>query len=142
MRKFKRRSDEIDRFFKDQVVSSIESEYTLRVYIIKNRHEIDIIKNYPYIYDYEYYVFPPYSQYGMGDLIFTNGEEKYLIVELKYLTQRSGKTARTSRRKHRNKVLEQAFSYGTIFKRHNPGANVSALAVTNENLAYRFFQIT
>jgi hypothetical protein len=77
----------------------------------------------------------------MGDFIFTNGMDKYLIVELKYLTQRTGKTARTSRRKHRNKVLEQTLSYATIFKRQHPSVHVSALAVTNEDLTYRYFQI-
>jgi hypothetical protein len=119
--------------------SDVYSESQLMAFVITNSNEITILKNYPYLFSVEYMVRSPYSQFGKGDLIFTNGKNHFLIVELKYLTKNSGRTAQTSRRKHRRKVEEQAFRYGCYFKRRHPECFIAALAITNENLNHKHY---
>ncbi|MHA1647139.1 MAG: hypothetical protein ACTSVL_06175 [Promethearchaeota archaeon] len=119
--------------------SDVYSEYELMEFVITNSNEIIILKDYPYLFAVEYMVHPPYSQFGKGDLIFTNGKNHFLVVELKYLTKNSGKTAQTSRRKHRRKVEEQAFRYGICFKGQHPEYKIAALAITNENLKHKYY---
>ena len=119
--------------------SDVYSESQLMLFVITNSKEITIIKNYPYLFAVEYLVNPPYSQFGKGDLIFTKGKNQFLIIELKYLTQNSGRTSQTSRRKHRRKVEEQALRYGRCFKRRHPEFHISAMAITNENLNHKYY---
>ena len=108
-------------------------------FVITHSNVINILKNYPYLFRVEYLVQPPFSQFGRGDLIFTNRKNQFLIVELKYLTQNSGNTAQNNRRKHRRKVENQALYYGKCFKRRHPECKVAALAITNENLNHKYF---
>jgi len=119
--------------------SEVSSEFQLMTFVITNSKEITILKNYPYLFAVEYMVEPPFSQFGKGDLIFTDGKNQFLIVELKYLTKNSGNTAQTSRRKHRRKVEEQALRYGRCFKKRHPECNIAALAITNENLNHKYY---
>ena len=53
-------------------LSCVSSEVQLMLYVITNSKEIKILRNYPYLFAVEYLVQPPYSQFGKGDLIFTN----------------------------------------------------------------------
>ena len=119
--------------------SDIYSESQLMAFVITNSKEITILKEYPYLFAFEYMVQPPFSQFGRGDLIFTNGNNQFLIVELKYLTRNSGRTSQTSRRRHRRKVEEQALRYGRCFKKEHPECNIAALAITNENLNHKYY---
>ncbi len=121
-------------------LSCVSSEVQLMLYVITNSKEIKILRNYPYLFAVEYLVQPPYSQFGKGDLIFTNGKNHFLIVELKYLTKNTGRTAQTSRCKHRRKVEKQALHYGRCFKRRYPECTIAALAITNQNLKHKYYQ--
>ena len=63
--------------------------------------------NHPYLFDFEYDVDPNYSQFGRGDMIFTDGNGSFIIVEVKFVDGlSSGKNAREKRRKKRRKVEE------------------------------------
>lgn len=53
---------------------------------------------YPLVYDYEWEVNQGHSQYGKGDLVFTDGTGRFAIVEVKWIDlETSGRTARTRR---------------------------------------------
>src|SRR5262249_23868198 len=54
---------------------------------------------YPFICEWEGEVYPGRSDLGKGDIILTDGEERYLIVEAKILSKSSGRTQRNKRRK-------------------------------------------
>ena len=83
---------------------------------------------------HEWMVHHHYSQFGgVGDLVFKRpGFEEYLVVETKYITTMTGRTARTSRRKARKKVQEQAAFYGRRWKQLHPQADVSYAWYTND----------
>ena len=119
--------------------SDVSSEFQLLLFVITNSKEIAILRNYTYLFAVEYLVQPPYSQFGKGDLIFTNGKNHFLIVELKYLTKNTGRSAQTSRCKHRRKVEKQTLRYGRCFKRRYPECTIAALAITNENLKHKYY---
>ncbi len=70
------------------------------------------LPSFPYLYDIEWYA----GQYGhlndgRGDLVFTDGCGGFLVVETKVLSDESGKTACTSRKKARKAVKLQAQNY-------------------------------
>jgi len=70
---------------------------------------------------------------GVGDLVFKRpGFEDYLVVETKYMTSTTGKTARSRRRQGRKKVQEQAEFYGRRWKQLHPQADVSYAWFTND----------
>jgi len=63
----------------------------------------------------EYEFYPGYSQYGKGDLLFSRGEDEYLLIETKYIDlDSSGHTACRRRTKHRKEVRVQAEHYADI----------------------------
>ena len=64
---------------------------------------------FPYLYGYEYECVPGYSQYGRGDLVFTDGNARFIAVECKRLE--FGVCARGARTKQKSKVTEQARKY-------------------------------
>lgn len=87
----------------------------------------------PYIYDYEWEVVPGHSNQGKGDLVLTDGRDSYLIVEMKWLTEASGKTARTKRNKSRKDVVTQAIHYAKLFGNKYPDAKrIIPATYTNE----------
>lgn len=91
-------------------------------------------KEFPFLHDREY--FPHhYSHLGKGDLIFTDGQKRFLVVETKYLNPRHGKTARAKRNKYRKKVQAQAIKYAKYFQKQCPDADVYYAVITNESLA-------
>lgn len=98
------------------------------------------LQNYPYIFDYEWeiyeYVEGKKNTVGKGDLIFTDEEDNYLIVELKYLDlNEPGKTARTRRTNKRKKNLEQTEKYMKLFQVVQKGAKtILGLSITNEKI--------
>lgn len=113
----------------------IDSEYRLTEYIISHSDEIPVTRAFPALLKKEYHVYPPFTQYGVGDLIFKdNSENNFLIVEVKYLSRKSGRTARTKRNKYRNKVWKQAIFYAYLFKYQHPEAHVFYVGITEENL--------
>ena len=65
----------------------------------------------PYFLDHEWNVVDGESQHGKGDLLLTDGQTLVIAVETKWVTPRTGRTAKGSRRKSRRKVEEQAATY-------------------------------
>ena len=109
----------------------LNSEHFLQQQLIK-----DAEKHLPFtqVYAQEWQVKPGHPNYGKGDLVFKRpGFEDYLVVETKYLTTNTGRTAQTSRNKGRNKAREQALRYGAAFKRLHPEADVEIATYTNES---------
>eukprot|EP00036_Acanthoecidae_sp_10tr_P002857 CAMPEP_0182946068 /NCGR_PEP_ID=MMETSP0105_2-20130417/56498_1 /TAXON_ID=81532 ORGANISM="Acanthoeca-like sp., Strain 10tr" /NCGR_SAMPLE_ID=MMETSP0105_2 /ASSEMBLY_ACC=CAM_ASM_000205 /LENGTH=294 /DNA_ID=CAMNT_0025086155 /DNA_START=274 /DNA_END=1155 /DNA_ORIENTATION=+ len=86
---------------------------------------------------------PGQSHLGRGDLVFAaHRRVQYgvphapcavLVVEVKHLPQRSGKTARVSRTKKRGKVLDQAYSSGSAWLQRHPDDHVYIATYTNED---------
>jgi len=70
-----------------------------------------ILENFPYLVLYEWEVVPDRSEFGKGDLVFTNGCGVYAVVETKYINCAHGRTSRKQRNHHRKKVFEQANKY-------------------------------
>lgn len=75
------------------------------------------LKDYIYIYDYEWEVIQGEAHKGKGDLIFTDGNNNFLIIECK--------------NKDSHEVRRQVLKYINIFRKKNPQTNkVIGLAVT------------
>jgi len=111
-----------------------EGEGILVAFLILRQSDFKLFKKYPYIYNYEYFVEPPYSHIGKGDLILTSGRKNYLIVEAKYFDNiSSGKTASRRRGQHRSDVRKQAKYFGNAFKNQNPFFNVEYTTLTNDS---------
>lgn len=71
--------------------------------------ENNALAPWPYLVDWEWEVVPGASNLGRGDLLFTDGEREYAVVEVKYIDKdSSGPTARTRRKTKRGKVARQA----------------------------------
>jgi hypothetical protein len=72
---------------------------------------------------------------GKGDLVFQKPQTNdFLVVETKHLTTRSGATAQKRRTMNRQKVVEQAFRYGAIWRGHlgSFDGTVTMATYTNE----------
>ena len=109
-------------------------ELNLARIILENQDEIPILNEYPYLLAIEYLMYPPYSQFGKGDLLFYDGGYRLLVVELKSLNNRCGSTARVSRHKARRKVEEQAYRYSQLMQEKYPQFSVRGISFTNEDL--------
>jgi len=107
-------------------------EKFLIAFLISRLEDFSPFNKYPYIFDFEYLPFPPYDNLGRGDLILTSGRKYYLVVEAKYLSDESGRTARKSRNSDRQLVEFQAVKYGVIFLRQNPNFVVNYTTLTND----------
>lgn len=107
--------------------------------IPQNRNMKALVK-YRYIFDYEWDIVQGMSQYGVGDLVFTDGNENYLVMEIKQLSYRSGRNQCVARRKARRKVEEQTIKYTNAFRRKHPEAkSIIGIAVaSNEWTFYTF----
>ncbi len=94
----------------------------------------ELIPGYPFIVDDEWDVVPGKTNNGRGDLVFTDGEGGFAVVEVKYIDlDRSGSTARSKRTDSRKKVVEQAMDYARLlYARVGPAARVEAYSFTNE----------
>lgn len=105
----------------------------------KNRKE-EILMNYPYIIGHEWEVVEGMSQYGVGDLLFTDGKDKYLVIEVKELSPFSGRNQCVARRKARRKVEEQTIKYMNAFRKKHPEAKsiIGVAIASNEWTFYSF----
>lgn len=105
-------------------------------------HEWPVGKEWPVGYEWMGEYFSHYSHYGVGDLVFKRpGFEDYLVVETKYMTTRTGRTAKTRRTRGRKKVKEQAAFYGRKWKRQHPEAKVSYAWYTNDSGLSKIVQV-
>lgn len=93
------------------------------------------LRSYPYLFLDEWEVVPGWSQCGKGDLVFTDGEGRFAVVEVKFIDRaRTGKTVKTRRKNYRNKVWAQAREYAEALPRRHPELVVEVIgfAFTNE----------
>ncbi|WP_239112898.1 hypothetical protein [Halomicronema sp. CCY15110] len=94
-----------------------------------------LLPDYPFVVDDEWEAEPNQGDRGKGDLIFTNGESRFAVVEVKWIDLvRTGKTVRTGRNRDRNKVREQAEKYRDILAaKLGPDFHVEGYYFTNED---------
>lgn len=125
-------------------IYKIQCEDQLQDWIIEHSNEIPcsfpnssrsfLGKEFPEVHAREYFPYG-YSHLGKGDLVLKNGQQKrFLVVETKYLTPCSGKTARRKRTEHRKKVKEQAIKYAKDLQKRYPDADIYYASVTNSSL--------
>ncbi len=107
-------------------------EFGLIQRLVRDRHPL--LEGFPFLVDHEWEVARGRSQDGRGDLLFTNGEGGYAVVEAKWLDfESTGKTAKRRRTKHRGKVFEQAFHYAEqCWMTFDDAQTVDAMTLTNE----------
>ena len=112
------------------------SEFLLIQKIINGDIVQNYIEKYSYIFDYEWEVIDGYTNHGKGDLVFTDAQGNFLIIECKYINlNETGKTARTKRRNNRRHIEKQVPKYINAFKWKTPDAkNVIGIGVTNEEI--------
>jgi Holliday junction resolvase-like predicted endonuclease len=80
-----------------------------------------------------WHVVSGWTHCGVGDVVLKLADGSFLVVEVKYLDLwSSGRTAITKRRKHRNKVHEQAYKYGQAWRLRHPGVTTHTAVYTNE----------
>lgn len=109
--------------------SSVYNEPTLLNWVLDHHLELPVLKNFPTVHSVNK-VYHPHEI----DLVLLNHENQFLIVELKFLSISSGKTARTRRNQHRKKVREQAISHSETFIKHYPNSTVRCLGITDEDI--------
>ena len=82
---------------------------------------------YTYFVAQEWPVASPFTNLGVGDLVFKRPKVyEYLVVEVKHL-------GKGNRKKGRKKVVEQAHFYGLKWKERQPRASVKFATFTNES---------
>lgn len=79
------------------------NEFLITKFLLKFQKKIDPLNKYPYIFGYEYPLDPAQSDKGKIDLIMVNNDDKYLITEVKYISDRNGPTARKKRNTQKKK---------------------------------------
>jgi len=107
-------------------------ENLLTAFFVRYQKKIPPINKYPYIFRYEYEVNPGYSNHGKGDLIFTDGKNNFCIVEIKFLTEKSGRNYCVKRTQKRKKVRWQERYYKSCFQKKNPTDKVESCHLTND----------
>lgn len=81
------------------------------------------LDQFPFVWADEWLVVPGRDDCGKGDLIFTDGQGRFAVVELKWFDHRdTGRTRRARRNHKRNKVREQASRYAETFWHLEPAA--------------------
>ncbi len=108
-------------------------EFALKRELVLRSH--DILSEYPFLIDSDWEVYPNMAQNGQGDLIFTDGQKRFAVVEVKWIdTARTGSTVSARRTKNRKKVKEQAAWYRDVLaSRLQDAVKVEGYYFTNEN---------
>ena len=109
---------------------------------LKQRFVLDsqtLLPDYPFVIDDEWEVNPGRTDEGRGDLVFTDGNGRFAVVEVKYIDltgdNRSGskKTIKKSNQEKRKTVKEQAKTYAAhLLKKLDATASVEAYFFTNQ----------
>ena len=111
-------------------------EFELKRRLVLKRTQL--LPKYPYIIEDEWEVIDGRADLGCGDLVFTDGNGCFAIVEVKYIDSTPGANARKKRNMKRNQVKEQASNYAKdyqkrlIFDEGNFIKSVEAFYFTNE----------
>jgi len=115
------------------------NEYALKRRLVLSSHQL--LPNYPYVIEDEWEVEAGRTDKGRGDLVFTDGIGCFGVVEVKWIDLegegRTGSTKRTSNRKKRRAVEEQAITYANLYaeliiRAQNTVKRVEAFIFTNE----------
>jgi hypothetical protein len=111
-------------------------EFTLKRELVLNRAQL--LPKYPYVIEDEWEVIDGRTDLGRGDLVFTDGNGCFAIVEVKWLDIESGANACNKRTKKRRKVKEQARKYARHYQNRlmstesNSMKSIEALYFTND----------
>ncbi len=128
----------LDRRWRDIIdvlpVSNNMDEFLLVRFLVNHMHMFSQLERFPYIYAWEFPIDPRHTDQGVVDLIFWDGRSSALVVEVKSISDDSGRTAKTRRTKHRRDVQKQARDFATQFKRSHPTMDVGCWWFTNESL--------
>ena len=102
--------------------------HLVRILVMKPPSKwIPYTKEYPFIFDYEWSI-----EGGFGDLIYTDGCDNFLIVEVKSMsTGGKASTMRNRNRNKRNEGKEQTKKYRTLWREKNPQVNTTGIFVTD-----------
>lgn len=126
--------------YRDQVIRSYinnrnwdkNNEFLLKRKLILN--SLQLLPKYPFVVEDEWEVEFGRSDSGLGDLIFTDGNGNFAVVEIKYIDKlNSGDTVSNRRTKKRQKVREQSIKYTDIYSKNNFVKSIKAFIFTNDN---------
>ncbi len=111
------------------------NEYALKRQLVLKNHQL--LPDYPYVIEDEWEVELGRSDKGRGDLVFTNGNSSFAVVEVKWIDLegmgRTGSTKRTSNNKKRRVVEKQAVKYANPYsQRQRDVLSVESFIFTNE----------
>ena len=132
---YKNNDSMLRRLIRVKTLRPSPNETLLLAFSLEHQQQIPIFSDFPFVVDYEYELKQGLMNHGKGDLILTNGNKKYLVVEAKHITQAEGRNARARRRQQRNKVNEQVTFYLDKFLEKYPNADADGFALTNEILS-------
>lgn len=107
-------------------------EFLLKRRLVHERPAV--LAPFPLLLDDEWEVVPGATNSGRGDLLFTDGQGAYAVVEVKSMPALlGGRTARGSRNKKRSGVREQALTYArAVFRIYPDAREVSAFTFTDD----------
>jgi hypothetical protein len=98
-------------------------------------------EKYHYLFDYEWA-----NPSGKGDLIFSDGQNNFLIVEVKTMKTDIGAStgirSRERRRRKKRHVEEQADKYSSEWHRLNPQVKTTTGVIATENGIRRICELT
>lgn len=126
--------------YRDQVIRTYiknrnwdkNNEFLLKQKLLLNSDQL--LPKYPFVVEDEWEVEFGRSDSGLGDLIFTDGNGNFAVVEIKYIDKlNSGDTASNRRTKKRQKVREQSVKYANIYGKNSFIKSMKAFIFTNEN---------
>jgi hypothetical protein len=107
------------------------AEFILKRQLVK--HSIQLLPKYPYVIDDEWEVEAGRTDKGKGDLVFTDGNGYFAIVEVKWIDLESTGRTSSSRRTHKRQLVEaQAIDYASSYAQQSSG-KVEAFVFTNED---------
>jgi len=97
----------------------------------------DYLPEFPFLVDDEWEYMPGRTDMGRGDLVFTDGEGNFAVVEVKWVDGGTaggrGTTRRAAKRKKRRKVEDQALNYARLWAgKVGGGVRVDAFLFSNE----------
>ena len=105
------------------------NEHSLQLSVLRSvdRDRYDVV-------GHEWHVNGTFTQDGVGDILLKRKHKnKYVVIEVKFLDMYStGKTARVRRNRHRKKVKEQAWKYGSLVHSKHTNSSVLVCIYTNE----------
>lgn len=132
--------DKADMVRRDQVLRQYfagrdwdhNNEYALKRQLVLASREL--LPDYPFLIEDEWEAEPNRNQEGKGDLLFSDGEGRFAVVEVKWLDLgASGKTPKTRRTKKRKKVKDQAVNYASaLAQRLQLFVQIEGYSFTNE----------